>query len=448
MLSEFELAVDQICEEKGLKKEEVAETINAAIAAAFRKDYGMKGQNIVAEFDMKTGRSKIFDIKEVVKNEEEMKKPQREILLKDAKKIKKGIKVSETITNEVTPKEIHFGRIAAQTAKQVIVQRIREAEKNMVFNTFKGKEGKVVSGTIQRMEFRTVYVDLGPTIGVMPSMEQVYRERYHIGQRLKVYVKEVRVTPHGPEVCVSRAHPEIVRVLFESEVPEIANNTVEIKGIAREAGSRTKIAVMAKKKEIDPVGACVGQRGVRVQTVISELGGEKIDIIPWVEDTSRFIANTLSPAKIVKVTLRDREKRAEVEVREDQLSLAIGREGQNVRLAVKLSGWNIDILKEGQKTAAKKDEKRTEVKKETKTEVKKETDKRAVKTKEKEETTKSAPKKVASSATRQSGVAKKSEGKAEKAAKKVEEKAKKAVKKEAQKAAKKEAKTTVEAASK
>lgn len=426
MLSEFELAVDQICEEKGLKKEEVIETINAAIAAAFRKDYGMKGQNIVAEFDVKTGRSKIFDIKDVVGKEEEIKKPQREILLKDAKKVKKGIKVGETITTEVTPKEIHFGRIAAQTAKQVIVQRIREAEKNMVFNTFKDKEGKVISGTIQRMEFRTIYVDLGPTIGIMPSMEQVYRERYRIGQRLKVYVKEVRVTPHGPEICVSRAHPEIVRVLFESEVPEIANGTVEIKGIAREAGSRTKISVMAKKKEIDPIGACVGQRGVRVQTVISELGGEKIDIIPWVEDTSKFIANTLSPAKVVKVTLRDKEKRAEVEVREDQLSLAIGREGQNVRLAVKLSGWNIDILKEGQKekATAKKEEKKAEVKKEAKAEVKKETDKKAVKTKEKKETTKSVPKKAKKSET-------KKEEKAEKTAKKA---AKKETKTEEEKA--------------
>lgn len=372
MPSEFELAINQICEEKGLKKEEIIETIGQALAAAYKKDYAAKGQNVKAEFDPKTGKCRVFDLKDVVKNEEKLEKPKRQIVLKEAKKIKKDAKVDDIITTEVTPKEIHFGRIAAQTAKQVLAQRIREAEKNMVFDTFKKKEGLVVNTNVQRLERQIVFVDLGITSGILLPREQIFRERYRLGQRLKVYINEVKITSRGPEVYISRTHPEIVRELFKQEVPEIANGAVEIKSVAREAGSRTKIAVMAKKEEIDPIGACIGQRGVRVQTVIAELGGEKIDVIQWNEDPAKFIASALAPAKILSVKINKKEKKAKVEVREDQLSLAIGREGQNVRLAVRLAGWNIDIIK-GEK---KKPEEKKEKKKEKEQEVKKEEEKK------------------------------------------------------------------------
>lgn len=358
MSSEFELAIDQICEEKGLKKEEVIETIGQALAAAYKKDYGAKGQNIKAKFDPKTGQCKVFDLKEVVENEEKMEKPKKQITLAEAKKIKKDAKVGDIITREVTPKEIHFGRIAAQTAKQVLAQRIREAEKNMIFETFKKKEGQVLNVTVQRLERNVVFVDLGTATGILTPSDQIFRERYRLGQRLKVYLREVKLTSKGPEIYVSRTSPEIVKKLFEQEVPEISSGAVEIKAVAREAGSRSKIAVVARKEKIDPIGACIGQRGARVQTVIAELGGEKIDVIEWFDDPAKFIINALAPAKVLSVKINKKEKKAEVEVREDQLSLAIGREGQNVRLAVKLTGWNIDIIKEvKKKPETKKEEK-------------------------------------------------------------------------------------------
>lgn len=386
MPTEFELAIEQICEEKGLKKEEIFETINVAMAAAYKKDYGAKGQNIKAEFDPKTGRCRVFDLKDVVKSEEEKKKPKRELTLKEAKKIKKDVKVGDVITTEVTPKEISFGRIAAQTAKQVIAQRLREAEKNMILSTFEKKVGQVVNTTVQRLERQAVFVDLGITSGVMPPLEQIFRERYYLGQRLKVYIKEVKATLRGPEILVSRTHPEIVKRLFEQEVPEIANKVVEIKAVSREAGSRSKIAVLSKKEEVDPIGATVGQRGVRVQTVISELGGEKIDIILYDPDPKKFITNALAPAKIVAVKIKEKEKKAEVAVREDQLSLAIGREGQNVRLAVKLTGWNIDIIKAELPKVAPKEEKKIE-----KAPKKEKVEKAAPKKEKKAEVKKAAP---------------------------------------------------------
>jgi N utilization substance protein A len=339
------LAIQQICEEKNIPVSAVIETIEQALAAAYRKDFGQKNENIKVEFDPETGDSKVFDVKVVVEGPaegEETINEKKEILLADAKKIKKGVAIGDEIRTELkVPSE--YGRMAAQTAKQVIIQRLREAERDVVFSEYKDKEGQVLLGTVQRVEGRTVFVDLGHTVAVMPYSEQIAREHYITGARLKVYLLTVNAAARGPEVIISRTHPEIVRQLFSQEVPEIASGTVEIRAIAREAGSRTKIAVVSIEPNVDPVGSCVGQRGMRVQTVINELGGEKIDIIEWSEDTIKFISAALSPAKVQSVTLDEVNHTAKVEVAEDQLSLAIGRGGQNVRLAVKLTSWKIDI---------------------------------------------------------------------------------------------------------
>ncbi len=340
------MAIQQICEEKNIPVSAVVETIEQALASAYRKDFGEPNQNIKVEFDPVTGASRIFDVKTVVagpaEGEEEIN-TKKEILLADAKKIKKDAVEGEEIRTELTAPE-GYGRVAAQTAKQVIIQRLREAEREMVFSEYKDKEGQVVLGTVQRVEGRTVFVDLGHTVAVMPYAEQIPREHYAIGARLKVYLVSVSASSRGPEVLVSRTHPEIVRQLFTQEVPEIAAGTVEIKSIAREAGSRTKIAVAATEPNVDPIGSCVGQRGMRVQTVITQLGGEKIDIIEWSEDPAKFISASLAPAKVQLVEIDEINRVARVTVAEDQLSLAIGRGGQNVRLAVKLTGWKIDIV--------------------------------------------------------------------------------------------------------
>lgn len=339
-------AIQQICEEKNIPVSAVIETIEQALAAAYRKDFGQKNENIKVEFDPETGGSRVFDVKVVVEGPaegEETINEKKDILLADARKLKPDAEVGEEIRTELqVPAE--YGRMAAQTAKQVIIQRLREAERDVVFSEYKDKEGQVLLGTVQRVEGRTVFVDLGHAVAVMPYSEQIPRERYVTGARLKVYLVTVNASTRGPEVIVSRTHPEIVRQLFAQEVPEIASGVVVIKSVAREAGSRTKIAVATTESNVDPVGSCVGQRGMRVQTVISELGGEKIDIIEWSEDSQKFIAAALSPAKVKLVTLDDATHTAGVEVGEDQLSLAIGRGGQNVRLAVKLTGWKIDII--------------------------------------------------------------------------------------------------------
>lgn len=346
MPSEFELAIKQICEEKGIAVEEVVASIEAALSAAFRKDYGEKGQNIEAKFDMKTGSSKIFQVIEVVEDEL-LEKPKREIALSEALKTNKDAKVGDLIKTDVTPAEINFGRIAAQTAKQVIMQRLREAERNVILESFKKQEKTVITGIVQRMERNTVFVDLGQATGLLLPSEQIRTEHYSIGERIKVYVMSVAATERGLEILVSRAHEDIVRRLFELEVPEVADGSVILKKVAREAGSRSKVAVSTTSEDVDPVGACVGQRGSRVQTVISELGGEKIDIFEWDENPVKFIANALSPAKVISVKIFEERKHAVVEVMEDQLSLAIGKSGQNVRLAVKLTGWTIDVVKAG-----------------------------------------------------------------------------------------------------
>lgn len=345
MNEQLEQALDQIAEEKGITRQELISMIELSLAAAFRKDYGEKNQNIVVEFDPETMGTKVFDVKTVVETEEmAAEDPQKLIVLEDAKKIKKSYKVGDEIRTDITPKTgTSYGRIAAQTAKQVIIQKLREAERNVQFSDFKAKERTLQNGLVQRIEGDTILVDLGKATGVLFPSEQIRGERYSIGQRLKVLILHVEPATKGPKITLSRSHPDMVRKLFELEVPEIFNGSVEIKAVAREAGSRSKIAVISTQDGIDPIGSCVGQKGSRVQTVMAELGGEKIDIIEYSDDVVKFIANALSPAKILNVQLDEENKEAKVGVLEDQLSLAIGKAGQNVRLAARLTGWKIDI---------------------------------------------------------------------------------------------------------
>ncbi len=344
MNDQFEQALNQIAEEKDLNRDEILRMIELSLAAAFRKDYGKKDQNIIVEFYPENMSTKIFDHKVVVA---EVIDPVKEFTVDQALEYKKDAKVGDEIKIDITPKAgAKFGRIAAQTAKQVIVQKIREAERGVMFSEYKAKERQLVSGMVQRIEGETILVDLGKATGVLFPSEQIRGESYSIGARIKVLILHVEPTAKGPKITLSRSHPDVVRRLFELEVPEIFNGIVEVKAIAREAGSRTKIAVWSAQEGVDAIGACVGQRGTRVQVIMSELNGEKIDIISWSEDHVKFIANALSPAKIVNVTLNDAAKEAKVGVLEDQLSLAIGKAGQNVRLAARLTGWKIDILEE------------------------------------------------------------------------------------------------------
>ncbi|MCK4859844.1 MAG: transcription termination/antitermination protein NusA, partial [Candidatus Omnitrophica bacterium] len=297
--------------------------------------------------------------------------PLKHMMVDEAKKIKKNIKPGKELETEL---EAHtdFGRIAAQTAKQVIIQRLREAEREAIYEEYKDKEEEIVSGIVQRIEGRNVFVDIGKTTGVLFPDEQIPKENYRIGQRMRIYILKVERGTRGTNIYLSRAYPKVVSKLFAIEVPEIAGNNVVIKSIAREPGSRTKIAVFSKEEGVDPVGSLVGQKGIRVQTVINELNGEKIDIIEWNEEVTKFIANALSPAKVLDVELNDKRREATTIVPEDQLSLAIGQQGQNVRLAAKLTGWKIDVrskkevkprLKTSEKTAKKKTTKKTTVKK-------------------------------------------------------------------------------------
>lgn len=378
-IGEFSSAIAQISDEKSIPLEKVIETIEVALAAAYKKDYGKKGQNIRAEFDRVSGGAKFFLVKEVVDEttrefvvlgeeaedtdgkekkekakivpekitDEEVEKlprfnPERDITLEEAKKIKKGSKVGDIIETQLEEKK-DYGRVAAQTAKQVIIQRIREAERDSMFQEYKEKEGEVVSGIIQRIEGSNVFIDLGKSVGVLFPSEQIKEEHYRIGQRVKVYLTKVESDSKGPGITLSRIHPEMVKKLFELEVPEIFAGTVEIKAISREAGFRTKIAVTSTEDGIDPIGSCVGQKGTRVQAVIDELGGEKLDIIEWNEKPEKFISSALSPAKVLAVKVNEENRSAEAIVPEDQLSLAIGKKGQNVRLAAKLTGWKINV---------------------------------------------------------------------------------------------------------
>ncbi len=348
--------VEQIADEKGIDKEKVLGVVESAIAAAYKKEYGKRGEVIKAKMDSKTGEVNFWQVKEVVdKNTVEIEvkelkmgeerlpfyNPDRHIFIEEAKKIKPKIVVGEELE---FPLEEHedFGRIAAQAAKQVILQKIREAERESIKNEYGGKEGEIVSGVIQRIEHGNVYIDLGRAIGVMFFNETIPGEYYRIGERLRFYLLAVQDEGRAPGIVLSRSHPGFVAKLFELEVPEIHEGSVEIKAIAREAGSRTKIAVASKVENVDPIGACVGQRGTRVMAVTNELGSEKIDIIEWSDDPEKFVGSSLSPAKAKAVEILPRRE-ARIFVPEDQLSLAIGKGGQNVRLAAKLTGWKIDV---------------------------------------------------------------------------------------------------------
>jgi len=375
-IKNFVSAISQIAEKKGISEEKVVESFEAALAAAYKKEYGKKGQIIKAKIDSKTGKFNFWQIKTVVSKDmlytdeelEELKEkkkdedeesnlkegsykirfnPERHILIEDAKKINPKAEINDEIEIPLETKE-NFGRIASQTAKQVILQKLREAERETILNEYKSKEGEIISGVVQRIEGRNVFVDIGKTLGILPKEEQVRGEFYRPGQRLKFYVLKIEDSSKGPVIILSRAYPKLVSKLFELEVPEINQGVVVIKAIAREPGFRSKIALESKEKEIDPIGSAVGQKGVRVMAVINELGGEKIDVIEYSDDPKKFIANALSPAKVLDVKILPKN-RALCIVDENQLSLAIGKDGQNVRLASKLTGWNIDVKALGDK---------------------------------------------------------------------------------------------------
>ena len=355
MRSEFLAAFNQICSERGLSREAVLEAIEAALISAYKRSFG-SAQNVTAKIDPESGEAKIYVEKRVV---EEVQDERFEISLEEARKIDKNATLGGVVMIESTPSD--FGRIAAQTAKQVILQRIREAERDALFNSYVERQGELINGTVQSITPQAITLNLGRAEAILPRSQQIPGERYHLNQRLRVYVLEVRKSNRGPQIIVSRAHRNMLRRLLELEVPEIFRGTVEIKAIAREAGSRSKVAVAAVQEGIDPVGSCVGMRGVRIQNVVNELGGEKIDIVEWSPDTRTFIANALSPAKVVNVYLEEDSphgKTATVIVPDDQLSLAIGKEGQNARLAAKLTGWRIDIksVSEAAKEALRKAE--------------------------------------------------------------------------------------------
>jgi len=399
----FLSAITQISDEKGLSPERVLDTVEHALASAYKKEYGKKGQVIKAKINTKSGKIEFWRVRGVVDdtmvyiperneeieegtepeeikfkikdsyrptegelNTEETEKdaenterrvrynPEKHILIEESEKENPKLKPGEELIIPLETKD-DFGRIAAQTAKQVVLQKIREAEKEIVLAEYKSKEGEIVSGIVQRIEGVNIYFDIGKSLGILPKEEQIRGEFYKEGQRLKLYVLRVDTTPKGPIILLSRSYPKLISKLFELEVPEISGGQLEIKAIAREAGSRTKIAVESSAEGVDPIGAMVGQRGVRVAAVMSELGGEKIDVIEYNEEPDKFIANALSPAKIIDVLTQPRNT-AIVVVPKDQLSLAIGKDGQNVRLAAKLTGWKIDVKSEDQMKEVKKDD--------------------------------------------------------------------------------------------
>ncbi len=384
MPSPIEQAIRQIVEEKGLQHEAVIDAIESALAAAYRKDFGDKNQNIEVKFNPEDGSMQVWDVKTVVEDMdlEELERLDQErqaraeqlalqietarktgvampaisieedfsprfnsktdLMVSEARVLKHHAQIGDIIRNEL-PQPEEFGRMAAMTAKQVITQKLREAEREVIYNEFKEHEGELLNGTVQRREGRVVLVDLGRTTAIMRPEDQISFERYNTGDRLKVYVRQVGLTTKGPEILVSRTSEDLVRKLFEIEIPEVGDGMVELKAIAREAGSRSKVAVTTSDDSIDPIGACIGQRGSRIQTIISELGGEKVDIIEWNADPKMFLIHALSPAKVSNVHLDEQEHVAFIKVEADQLSLAIGKGGQNVRLAAHLTGWKINI---------------------------------------------------------------------------------------------------------
>ena len=340
---ELILALEDLEKEKGIKKEYLLESIESALVTAYKRNFDAL-ENVKVVMDKKTGATYVYSIKEVV---ERAKDPVQEISLDEAKKINKSIQIGDNIEIEIVPK--NFGRIAAQTAKQVIVQKIREAEREILYNDYSDKKGEIVSGPIQKAERGIVIMDLGKLEGVMPLKEQIPTENYNVNDKIKAYVVDVEKGEKGaPQVIVSRSHPDFVRKLLEFEIPEIYEGLIEIKSVSRDPGKRSKVAVYSQDPNIDPVGSCVGQRGIRIQNVINELHGEKIDVIEWSPDISIYIAAALLPAKIMAVDSKEDEKFAQVIVPDDQLSLAIGKAGQNARLAAKLTNWKIDIKSESQ----------------------------------------------------------------------------------------------------
>ncbi len=380
-IKQFMSAIKQIADEKGISEQKIIETIDAAIASAYKKDYGKKGQIVRARLDPSSGKILVWQVKYVVEGiddegyitgfvlkrddellserpshqsgatseengEGEIKvkfSPEKHILLEEAQKVDPNLKSGDELILSLEERN-DFGRIAAQTAKQVIVQRLREAERDSIAEEYKKMTGSLVSGVVQRHEGRNIYLDIGRTLGLLPALEQTPLDNYSVGRRFKVLILSIESTPRGPMVILSRSHPKLLEKLFELEVPEISTGAVLIKAVSREAGARSKIAVSSKEAHVDPIGSLVGQKGIRVQTVINELSGEKIDIIEWSDKPSDFIANAMSPAKVSNVEILDSKKKyALIEVAEDQFSLAIGKRGQNVRLAAKLSGWKIDV---------------------------------------------------------------------------------------------------------
>ena len=340
---ELILALDELEKEKGIKKEYLLESIETALLTAYKKNFD-SSENVKVEMDKSTGATHVYAVKTVV---EEVENPIQEITLKEAKKINKTLKLEDQVNVEIVPK--NFGRIAAQTAKQVIVQKIREAEREVLYNEYSDRKGEIASGTIQKADRGIVVMDLGKLEGIMPVKEQIPTETYRVNDKIKAYVVDVERGEKGaPHVVVSRSHPDFVRKMLEIEIPEIYEGIIEVKSIARDPGKRCKVAVYSQDENIDPVGSCVGQRGIRIQNIINELHGEKIDVIEWSPDISIFIAAALLPAQIMAVDIKEEEKFAQVIVQDDQLSLAIGKAGQNARLAAKLTNWKIDIKSESQ----------------------------------------------------------------------------------------------------
>ena len=337
MNREFILAIEDLEKEKQISKDLLIEAIESALVSAYKKNYGTS-QNVRVNIDRETGDIDVFMRRDIV---EEVDDPFVEVSLEEAQAIDPAYELGDVIEYQVKPRD--FGRIAAQTAKQVVVQRIREAERGMIYDDYINRQGEIITGQIQRISNETIFINMGRTEGILAVTEQVPGEHYDVNDRLRLYIMDVKKTTKGSQVYLSRSHPGLVKRLFELEVPEIQDGIVEIKSIAREAGSRTKIAVFASDESVDPVGSCVGARGTRVQAVVDELNGEKIDIINWSDDPSELISSALSPAKVEQVIIDEEERSALVIVPDYQLSLAIGKEGQNVRLAAKLCSWKIDI---------------------------------------------------------------------------------------------------------
>ncbi len=348
-------ALKELAAEKGVEEEVLFDAIEAALISAYKRNFG-SAQNVRVVLDRHTGAYHVYAIKTVV---EEVFDDVEEISLAQARTINPDYEIDDTIEFEVTP--ANFGRIAALAAKLVVVQRVREAERGIIYEEFMSREGDIITGLVSRVENRNVFIDLGKTEAILMPAEQIAGETYEHGDRIKAYIVEVKRTSKGPQIVVSRTHPGLLKRLFELEVPEIQEGIVEIKSVAREPGMRSKIAVWSKDEDVDPVGSCVGHKGMRVQAIVDELGSEKIDIVKWNEDSAKFIANALSPAKVVSVAVNEDEKVSRVVVPDYQLSLAIGKEGQNARLAAKLTGWKIDIKSETQAKDDVLDESMSEV---------------------------------------------------------------------------------------